>query len=215
LDTIQAKDSSVKVNRGLAWLIIITTVIGIAAIGLYVGNKFFWDKYKNMTKEEFAYRIALKQVKANPSDVAARNNLGWALVEIGQFDKALREYNRSLSLDPKDLTAKYNIALVLIRQEHLAEAQAKLEEIVKDNPKYIDARHELAVLYLKLGKYDEAIKEYEFVNVVRPGNADLIYQLGIAYQKKNDLDKAREYYGKALKYAPNFNEAKEALAKLN
>lgn len=215
MDTMQNTHSPARIHRGLAWSMILITVTGVIALGLYVGNKFFWDKYKNLTKEEYAYRVALKQVKDNPNDITARINLGWALLELNQYEKAAKEFERALQLDPRNETAKYDIAVLLTREGKMAEAEAKFEEIINANPKFVKARHDLALVKMNLGKYDDALKQYDYVIVSRPGNADVIYQMGIAYEKKGEKSKAKEYYAKALEYDPKFSEAKEALAKLN
>jgi tetratricopeptide (TPR) repeat protein len=212
---IQATSAEKTVHRGVAWSIIAFTVIGIIIIGLYMGNKFFWNKYKNLTKERYTYNLALKQVKEHPDDINARISLGSALLDLSQFDNATREFQRALTLDPRNETAKYDIAVVLVRQGKLNEAEIKLQEVVKENPKFVQARLDLAIVQMNLEKYDEALKNYNFVYVARPGNADITYQIGIAYEKKGDKSKAREYYTKAAKYDPNFSEAQEALAKLN
>jgi tetratricopeptide (TPR) repeat protein len=65
-----------------------------------------------------------------------------------------------------------------------------------------------------MSKFDNAITDYTKAIKLCPDEASLYYRRGVAYSGKGNVKKAAADYREALRRAPDFEAAKEALAKL-
>jgi Flp pilus assembly protein TadD len=66
------------------------------------------------------------------------------LVQSGQTEDAITEYQRALSLDATSPEAHNNFGVVLARSGRLREAVAQFSEALRLEPSYTDARNNLA-----------------------------------------------------------------------
>ncbi len=204
-----------KVKPGAALALIAATLCLVAGLGLGIGYTFFWNAFDKDSKVEHDLKVAEARVNANPNNVDDRIALGWSFVQLGKYDQAVEQYQNALKLDPKSEAAKYNIALVKLQRQDYQGARADLEALQSENPKNLDVRAALGYLYRKAGEYKLAVEEFETVNAFYPGRPDIMYQLAQSYQQAGDKDKARATYQQALKYNPNDQQIKDALAALN
>jgi Flp pilus assembly protein TadD len=66
--------------------------------------------------------------------VAAHNNFGTLLVELGRFDEAMKEYTETAQLDPTDWHPPYLIGKLLLKQGRDPEAIPYFRQAVKMDP---------------------------------------------------------------------------------
>ena len=55
-------------------------------------------------------------LRLNPKYVAAHNNYGTLLVELGRFDEAMQQYTDAARLDPNDWHAPYLTGKLLLKE---------------------------------------------------------------------------------------------------
>lgn len=79
---------------------------------------------------------------------------------------------------------------------------------------YMYAYREKAIALYDLGKYDDAITVLDKAVTLRNNFDEGYYWLGRCLEKQNKTKEAVEEYRMALMYAPDYVEAKEALARL-
>jgi tetratricopeptide (TPR) repeat protein len=79
-------------------------------------------------KNDLALQLITQAVAACPAIAAFHNNLGTVHRSMGQLDKAIANYRRSIELDPTSRDAFLNLLGVLIDQGHLPEAKAVFQE---------------------------------------------------------------------------------------
>ena len=83
-------------------------------------------------------------------------NLGLALSDSGQFDKAEQHLRRAVEVDSENINAQVALGVALFRQERYVDAVAVLQEAVALEPTNPWAQRNLGGCFLKLGQIAEA-----------------------------------------------------------
>ena len=94
--------------------------------------------------------------------------MGLAWSDLGDLDRAIEHYERSLVLDPKNGKCESNLAGVLVSKGLRAEARRRYEHSLSVNPDLQIAHKELADILCGDGEYDSAIAHYEEALRIQP-----------------------------------------------
>jgi len=147
------------------------------------GNIAAWDQDWSTAIESYT-----RAVKLMPEDADAHINLGLALLNDGQLDRALKLFRRAHSLSPEDPVPLERSADIL---ERLGQLKDAAQYYVK-----------VSEVYLKLRDLDKAIANWEHATNLTPGLVSVHARLAQAYERIGDTAQAvREY----LILAFNFN----------
>jgi tetratricopeptide (TPR) repeat protein len=154
---------------------------------------------------------------AASEEAVERDNVGVGLLEQGNADAAIAQFQRAIGQDPKYFPARLNLAYAYERADRIEEAVAAYREAINFEPGNFFARNNLGVLYDKKGQYDSAIVELESALKIEPGNAMALKNLETA-KKNQTVIKAREAQilqaEKAAQAKPNDPQASYNLARL-
>jgi len=208
---VQSGEKSFTLLQAIAVILVSATVF--VAAGFLVGKTFFWKSVEdNRIEQQLAYYKA--KTEAEPKVAENRVNLGYTYYLKGEHTQALQQLQIAVSIDPKFADAYYNIGLVYNEMKRYDEALEAFSKAAKQAPR--DYKHYLmmGVIYNNQGDHKSAVTALNRANQEKPGSADVIYQIGVAAEKSGDKEGAIELYQSALKYDPNYQEAKDALAKL-
>ncbi len=104
----------------------------------------------------YAAALALEPHRAD-----ALNNLGLALVALGQHREALAKFDAALAIDPNDIGALHNRANALFELGSFEEALAPCDAVLTGNPAHIDALNTRGVVLAKLRRFEEALASYD------------------------------------------------------
>lgn len=102
-----------------------------------------------------------KAVDANPSDSAARVNLGTAYVYLKDYQKGLENFEKALELDPDNMTAHYNLGEISIYTGDFKKAIEELSLFTKAHPDDAEAHQMLATAFRYNGQPDKALMHYK------------------------------------------------------
>jgi tetratricopeptide (TPR) repeat protein len=172
------------------------------------GHNAAWDHNWSAAIEAYS-----KAVQAKPEDPDAHINLGLALLEDGQSERALKIARRAQQLAPDDpvpleLTADIlgrigqlqeasqqyiKVSEIYLAQRDLDKAIANWERASELTPGLVSVHARLAQAYERIGKKDEAIREY------------LI--LAYNFKKMADVPKALRAIDRALSIEKNHSIA--------
>lgn len=143
------------------------------------------------------------------------------------FDRN-RDWRDSLSLwtasvkdSPAGPTSRYNLGLELYNHGRYAEAVEHLQLACLLQEKFPSAHGVLGNAYFALGKLDDAVREYEIGLSQAPDDERIRRNLGVAWlekgkthARKGEIGLAVNCLRAALKYYPDFEEAREKLEEL-
>ena len=100
---------------------------------------------------------------------------------IGNYDEALKLFNKCLELDPEDAASMYEIAKIYARQKKIDAALLYSRNATETAPDNVYYHLLYASLLQAIEEYDEAAKEYEKVVLLKPNNPDYYNQLAVSY----------------------------------
>ncbi len=86
----------------------------------------------------------------------------------GEFDAALREFERAARLAPADPEIEHNWGTVLLRRGDLNAAQTHFERAIELEPRSADSLYNLGVVLEGLGRADEAIERFRAAAAIQP-----------------------------------------------
>ena len=144
----------------------------------------------------------------------AHYNLGEALGDTGEFEKAIVQYYAALKIDNQNATAHINLANALARKGEFDEAFSHFNMALTIEPDNEFAHLNLAKALLLKGKPDEAANHFNTALKINPRLDYAYVGLGNIFAGKNEFNKAIEYTLKALEINPDYAVASENLGKL-
>lgn len=178
------------------------------------GNKLFSEN-----KFEEAIASYTKFLEKNPSAFQVHYNIGNCYKELGQYDKAIEEYNIVISklrekkqdLKGDELAAKAFSGLgeAFVKKGDYQSAQENFKQSLDINPKDEVLAYNVGEIYFSNGKVDEAIQFFALSTQIKPDWSEPYLKLGYAYFNKGDFEKAKENLKKYLELAPNAPNAEE------
>jgi len=142
----------------------------------------------------------------------ARTNLGTSLMERGQLDDALSNFQIALAVRSHSEHRHYSLSLALIhdsvgnvlaRKGRLDEAIVHLRQAIGLRPDYPDAHYNLGTALFQKGDLDGAIAEWRTTLSIHPYDAGAHTGLGNALVQKGFLGEAADHYEKALQSEPD------------
>lgn len=214
-ESIEPTDKAAEQNFVPAWLAVLVLVLLLAVMavgGFVIRGIVAGDSAKSVYDLEISKWS--KEVKVHPGDLLARLNLGYAYQKAGRLDNAIEQYEYVIEREPKNPAALYNMALVY-RQLNLDDkAEEVLWDLLEATPDHAMAARELGEIYAERKQYRSLIRAVRPVVQANPSVADLQYLMGLAYENTGKPTWAVARYRLALRYAPDYEDAKEGLRRL-
>ena len=142
-----------------------------------------------------SFREALR---LQPNLVAARENLGLALYEMGDLDGTVEELRALLRGHPDAVRARLVLATALMAKQDWAAARPELEEVLRRQPDPVQALYSLGLVRYARGDLNGAIEAYRQVLARVPDHADARYNLALVLKLTHrDAEAAPEFLAAA------------------
>ncbi len=148
----------------------------------------------------------------NPGCWMAHYNLGIALHDQGETDKAISHYRQAIELRPGYAEAHYNLGRLLAEKGEFNDAINHYEAALATNPADVEAHNNLGATLFQAGRIDDAIANYQEALAARPDYADASCNLADALLAKGDMDGAITHYRTCVATLPNHADAQYNLA---
>jgi len=145
-------------------------------------------------------------VQMNPQSATAYINLGVALKDANQIEKAMEAYQKAITLDPHNLQPYLNIGNRYKDAAKSQEAISYYKKAMEVDPSDAEAYFSLGDLYRNNGNMPEALSYYKTGLNLRPDFAKGYANLGLVYKSLKQNEEAIASYQKALEVKPDFAE---------
>ena len=165
-----------------------------------------------LTREQLGYWQDSETLFRHALDVTqnnhiAHNNLGDALLEKGQADDAIRQFQEVIRLKPNDADAYNNLGNALGEQGRIDEAISDYHEALRLKPDNASAHYSLGAALEAKGQTDGAISQYQEALRLNPDDVAAHNNLGNAYLNKGQTDEAISQYQEAIRIKPDYPDA--------
>ncbi len=148
-------------------------------------------------------------IDKQPRNSRAQNNLGSVHESKGQYDQAIRCFDKAIELNPRYSTGYTNRGLAYEKKGLHDLAIRDLNKAIELNPNLSKAYCGRGIAYGNKGQYDRAIRDYDKAIELKANYAMAYNNRGTAYEKKGDMDRAITDYDKAIElqplHAPTYN----------
>lgn len=95
-------------------------------------------------------------VSKNPNGYRARNNLGRALADRGDFQRAMHEFDEAIRIEPDFAEPHNNLGALYAKSGRLDAAIEHFKKAIELNPRYVQAYNNLGVALLDAGRIHES-----------------------------------------------------------
>jgi tetratricopeptide (TPR) repeat protein len=167
-----------------------------------------WRQCRIYADAETLWRTTIDR---NPACWMGCNNLGLALDNKGQTDKAISQYQKAIRLKPDGAEAHNNLGNALNKKGQIDEAISQYQEAIRLKPDYAEPHVNLGNALVGKGRIDEAISQYQETIRLKPDYAEAHFNLGTALINKGQTDEAVSQFQEAIRLKPDYAEAHENL----
>ena len=163
-------------------------------------------------KNDQALKVIEMELNKAPDRNDVRNALANTSVRVGEYPRAIAEFNKLLASSPKDFSVVLRLAETYKRNGDDQNAIKYFKQAQDLNPGDPVAPLQLAMIYERLGKGAEAQPIYERVLKVDPGNILALNNMAyILAEKGQDLDQALAYAERAKQKLPSDPDVADTL----
>ncbi len=120
----------------------------------------------------------------------------------GQYEKALKAYNRAIALNPESLEAYASRGSAHYFLGHYSLAQADFEHVLQQNPYSADSYSAYASTLAAQGDYQNALKIIEMAIQLQPNDPKNLFSRAGIYFMLGKLQEAVEDYSTVLSVYP-------------
>lgn len=146
-------------------------------------------------------------IAKSPQTFRTHFNLGSALTDKGEYDRAISEFEKSIKLNPKDHESYTSLGAAYYRKGDMEKAKEMFIKAIEMASNSHRAHNNLGNVYTVEGKTDLALKEYQEAIKIKPDFAEAYYNMGNAYKDSGDLHNAITAFAKAIEYEPGFSQS--------
>ena len=150
-----------------------------------------------------------------PDDPAVLYNLGMALSDMGQLDRAVGHLRRFVALAPDDSNGRVALGVALVRQKQTEEAIRELREALRIEPDNPFALRNLGACLMTIGSVSEAEQCLRRSVKLSPRDQQSLFGLAEAVYGLKRFEDADELYRNAIEVEPSSDVAELARKRLS
>ncbi len=143
----------------------------------------------------------------SPGIVRPYNNLGEAHDKLGNFDKAIEEFQMALKINPDYFFGLNNLGNVYGKQKKYEEAIKYFQRALDQKSDYSPAHYNIARAYHLVGRKNDAIESYRKAIQFNPYFEQAFYNIAYLSMELSLFDEAIENFNKFIAMQPNHSKA--------
>lgn len=140
-----------------------------------------------------------QELKSNPENHLALNNLGLYYNKQSAFNKSLPLLEKAVKLEPENDLYLNNYAWALAATGQADTALVYFKKAVLANPNNTDVLSNTGICYMQLKQANKAYMYFKRAYDLNPQHPDVLYNLGLYYFNARHCAKAKPLFSKALK----------------
>ena len=142
-----------------------------------------------------------RAIELEPKNTQAYTNRGNAYLDMGQFQKAIKDFKFVLKRG-RNAKASMNMAIAYAQLGQFAESEKAFNQSQRIHPSNPDLYINRAIMFFSSGQYQKALNDYEAYLRLQPDDHQIWNDAGIVYQRLGNHQKAIEYFGRAISIYP-------------
>jgi tetratricopeptide (TPR) repeat protein len=186
------------VNFFLIWMPSFIAFIAVAASIMMT-----WEKFERQPADADSGQSA--SVESPPADgiapARAAYDRGWASLQRGDFQDAIRQFDLAIGLDPTDSYAFIARGNACAELKQFEQAFADYERALALDPRSVPAHYNRGRTLQDVGDTVRAIADFDAAIRLRPGYVLALHSRGIALQTLGDSGRAIADFRQALSLA--------------
>ncbi|MBN2010097.1 tetratricopeptide repeat protein [candidate division KSB1 bacterium] len=176
----------------------------IAVIIILMFISMTWQRNKVWASE---YSLWTDVVSKSPNKARGWCNLGKANFELNNYDIAIEQFNRSLSINPYYAVARFNRSQAYIATKNYNAALIDLNNDIAFRPDHAKAYYFRSIVYYEVGQYNSSWLDINRALELDSTLASGYFQRGLLSVQKQDFPAAFIDFRKTLQYEPKHAEA--------
>ncbi len=162
----------------------------------------------------------VRSINSFQSAVELNPDLTDAWINLGQLHAAIKSklagrfFDNAIRVDPKNPVALHAKAEYLTSKNDLKGAIALYKEINTADPQYEDGYFNAGLLYMEQDSFNQAYQQFDLALKVSPTFIKAYAFRGLASENLGKFGEAKHDYEQALRMAPDYELAKEGLARV-
>jgi len=170
--------------------------------------------YKKTGQDAKAKEIMQKAVKIAPQKPEEWMDLFFFYLRDGSSKKAIFALSKAIAKEPDNPLTYFLAGEAFVKHRIHKEAVKYLEKCVELYPSELRVYNFLGISYRHLEQHKKSVENYQKAIQLDSKDPNVHYNLAKAYLNANDPANAKKAFNEALKINPEFEEAKNELAKL-
>ena len=155
--------------------------------------------YNNHHKFGDTINVYTACIKEYPKKEYLYNNRGNIYKMLKQYDKAMADYDKAISLDSNYISPLVGKMSIYLMTTKFDDALSTSDKILKIDPKVDSVYYQRGIIYEVKNDYDNALKNYNLAIKYEPKRNPAAYHYrGNIYFKKEDFKSAIKDYKKSL-----------------
>jgi tetratricopeptide (TPR) repeat protein len=172
----------------------------------------YYTEQKDYEKAFINYRLA---VMGSPGNIDARNAFVRGYINLGQYDAAVREAQKSLDISSENPDANFLMAQAFVKNKQYKEGYDILKQVLSRKPRSLEDYLDTTDVFVAEGALDYAIKAIGDAVQYEPTSVPARIRLGDVMEKLGQKAEALNVWRLTLKDAPGNKELEERIKRLS
>jgi tetratricopeptide (TPR) repeat protein len=161
-------------------------------LGKQIADGFEKRKYTE------AIDASRRLLEINPKNIAAYNNIGYALLQQKKYEEAIEQFTKAITIEPYWDYPYNNRGYCKLQLGDLENAYIDLYHSFEMNPANSFSWRNLGAYFLKTNELEKALIHFEEAEKIDPKTEMINFYMGQTYWQLKNLESAQKYLDKSI-----------------